>query len=52
MLDGIWTLPTPQRDALAVAFGLQEGSPPDRFLVALAPLSLLTEAPETRPLVA
>ena len=51
MLDGIWTLPTPQRDALAVAFGLQEGRPPDRFLVALAPLSLLTEPAETRPLV-
>jgi hypothetical protein len=27
-------------------------SSPDRFLVALAPLSLLTEAAETRPLVA
>jgi hypothetical protein len=52
MLDGIWTLSTPQRDALAVAFGLQEGSSPDHFLVALAPLSLLTEAAETRPLVA
>jgi hypothetical protein len=49
MLDGIRTLPTPQRDALAVAFGLQEGSPPDRFLVALALMSRLTEAAEARP---
>ena len=51
MLDGMRTLPAPQQEALAVAFGLQEGSAPDRFLVALAVLSLLAEAAEARPLV-
>jgi hypothetical protein len=44
MLDGLDGLPGPQRDALRVAFGLQEGRAPDHFLVALAVLSLLAAA--------
>jgi predicted ATPase len=51
MLDGLETLPGPQRDALRVAFGMQDGAAPDRFLVALAILSLLGEAAEVQPLL-
>jgi DNA-binding CsgD family transcriptional regulator len=51
MLDGLDALPGPQQDALRVAFGMQDGDAPDRFLVALAILSLLAETAEAQPLV-
>jgi DNA-binding CsgD family transcriptional regulator len=44
-------LPGPQRDALATAFGLSAGPPPDRFVVGLAVLGLLSEVAEEQPLV-
>jgi DNA-binding CsgD family transcriptional regulator len=44
-------LPAPQRDALEVTFGVRAGAAPDRFLVALATLSLVAEAAQERPLL-
>jgi DNA-binding CsgD family transcriptional regulator len=51
MLDHLEHLPAPQRDALRTAFGLSSGPVPDRFLVALAVLGLLSDVAGERPLV-
>jgi DNA-binding CsgD family transcriptional regulator len=51
MLGQLEGLPDPQRAALGVAFGLETGAAPDRFLVGLAALSLLSAAAEQQPLL-
>src|SRR6201981_3285531 len=51
MLDHAESLPGPQREALRTAFGLSAGPVPDRFLVGLAVLALLSETAGERPLI-
>ncbi|TDO48260.1 regulatory LuxR family protein [Kribbella sp. VKM Ac-2571] len=51
MLEFAERLPTLQREALEVAFGLRLGPPPDRFVVGAATLTLLSEASSAEPLL-
>jgi DNA-binding CsgD family transcriptional regulator len=51
MLGRAERLPLPQQDALRTAFGLVAGPPPDRFIVGLAALNLLSEVAAERPLI-
>ncbi len=51
ILERLKHLPGPQRDALATTFCLSEGTIPDRFVVGLGVLSLLSDAAEQRPLL-
>ena len=51
MMNRSGCLPGPQRDALDVAFGLRSGSAPDRFLVSLAVLTLLSDVAADQPLL-
>jgi DNA-binding CsgD family transcriptional regulator len=50
MLDRLDVLPEPQRMALRIALGLSSGEPPDRFLVALATLGLMSAVADEQPL--
>jgi DNA-binding CsgD family transcriptional regulator len=50
-LERLERLPLPQRQALEVVFGLGGGPPPDRFLVGLGLLSLLSDAAHERALL-
>ena len=51
LVDRIDRLPVPQRDALRTVFSIGPGPAPDRFLVGLAVLGLLSEVAEEQPLV-
>jgi DNA-binding CsgD family transcriptional regulator len=51
MLEPLAALPLPQRDALRTAFGMSAGPVPDRFLIGLAVLSLLSHVAEEQPLL-
>ena len=51
MIGGIEHLPEPQRGALGAVFGLEVEAVPDRFLVGLAVLNLLSAEGERSPLL-
>jgi DNA-binding CsgD family transcriptional regulator len=51
ILDHLDPLPVPQRNALRTAFGISVGPPPERFLVGLAVLGLLSEVAGEQPLI-
>src|ERR1700685_349532 len=51
VLDRVDGLPGPQREALGTAFGVSAGPVPDRFLVGLAVLGLVSEVAAERPLI-
>jgi DNA-binding CsgD family transcriptional regulator/tetratricopeptide (TPR) repeat protein len=51
LLDRLEVLAEPQQDALRVALGVSSGDAPDRFLLAVAVLNLLSTTAEERPLL-
>jgi hypothetical protein len=51
LLERADRLPAPQREALRIAFGLSGGPAPERFLVGLAVLGLVSDVAGERPLL-
>ena len=51
-LGGLDRLPEPRRHAISAAFGMDSGAAPDRFLIALAALELLTDLAAESPVLA
>ncbi|WP_063008542.1 helix-turn-helix transcriptional regulator [Nocardia kruczakiae] len=51
LLSRLEALPEPQSHALETVFGIRAGVPPERFLVGLAVLSLLSDASENGPVL-
>ncbi|WP_262060210.1 helix-turn-helix transcriptional regulator [Streptomyces sp. STR69] len=51
LLERLKNLPQPQCAALETVFGIRAGPPPDRFLVGMAVLGLLSDASAKRPLL-
>ena len=50
-LNGLKRIPGPHRDALQSAFGLQQGSPANRFFIGMAALALLSDAALKSPVL-
>ncbi|RZT28018.1 ATP/maltotriose-dependent transcriptional regulator MalT [Kribbella sp. VKM Ac-2569] len=51
LLDRLHRIPAPQRRALATVFGLAPGPAPDRFMVGLAVLSLISDLAGEQPVL-
>ena len=51
LLDRLDALPGPQARALRQVFGAETGGPPDRFLVGLGTLTLISDAAAQQPLL-
>ncbi|WP_055589376.1 helix-turn-helix transcriptional regulator [Streptacidiphilus griseoplanus] len=51
LMTALERLPEPQQNALAAAFGLRTGPAPDRFMLGLAVLGLLSEAATRQPVI-
>jgi DNA-binding CsgD family transcriptional regulator len=49
LLEDLGSMPPPQHEALEVALALKDGPPPDRFLVYISALTLMTTAALRQP---